>query len=179
MNRRGPMPFGPEHKDTLWRWASFAIGLAGFVVLIWVATLGAVSLFGVRWLMLVVAGGLLSVRAGLAWRRGEARDLGSRTRTVQPTVDIRGQAGSTYLVMEKPRGPRVGPREFSPFWWSLYSLFVRAPVHLGDAVLTAIWRGRPGWINGGSANLARQFDQEQMDRHDRRQGAGQPDGDRF
>lgn len=179
MNRRGPMPFGPEHKDTLWRWASFAIGLAGFVVLIWIATLGGVSLFGTRWLMLVVAGGVLSIRAGLAFRRGESRELRSRIHTVEPTVDIRGQAGSTYVMLDKPKGARVRPREFSPFWWALYSVFVRAPVHLGDAVLTALWRGRSGWMNGGSANLARQFDQEQMERHDRQQGAVQPDGDRF
>jgi hypothetical protein len=179
VNRAPSIPFGPERKDPPWRWGSFLIGIASFVVLAWIATLGGVNLFGFWWIVAVVLGFFFSLRSGRAWSRGEMRDL-DETRKVAPTVDVRGQAGSTYLLLEpaKVRGPKVRPREFGPFWWALYSLFVRAPVALGDFVLTSIWRFTGGfWNSSGSA--ARAWEIEQAAQVDYPSDLPDPDRERF
>ena len=126
MNRLRPIPFGPDYKDPLWRWASFLMGVATFVVLIALATWGGIVLFGWWWLVAVVLAMLFSLRSGRAWARG------TPPLTTFALVDERG--------VEAPRRAQVRPREFGPFWWAVYSLFVRAPVALGDVVLTAFWR---------------------------------------
>ena len=177
MSRPGSIPFGPERKDPSWRWGSFLIGVAAFVLIAWVATLGGINLFGWWWIVAVVLGVVFSARSGLAWTRGEVQDVVSAARTVQPTVDVRGQAGSTYLLLEpaKAKGPKVRPREFGPMWWALYSVVVRAPVALGDWVLTLAWRA--GGARNASAAALRQ--RVQMDQIDRLEDLPDPDRERF
>lgn len=181
MNRRAPIPFGPERKDPPWRWGSFLVGVASFALLAWIATLGDINLIGFWWFFSIVLGGLLSIRSGRAWASGEVAELVQR-RTVQPTVDVRGQGGSTYVLMEPAKvkgGPKVRPREFGPLWWALYSVTVRAPLALGDAVLTSAWRLSNGFWSGGSSAAARQYELEHMDEVDHPENLPSPDRERF
>lgn len=177
MSRPTTMPLGPDRKDPPWRWGSFFIGVASFVVLAWLATLGGINLIGWWWVVSVVLGVLFSLRYANAWRRG---DVPPEHRLVrQPAVDVRGQAGSTYVLVDAPRGGGGGrgvrPREFSPGWWALYSVAVRAPVNLGDLVLTLGWRTFGGVRTGGTSALARELD----DGVDYVEDLPRPDGDRF
>lgn len=180
MIRRVPIPFGPERKDPPWRWGSFLVGVAGFVLLAWIATLGGINLIGFWWFFFIVLGGLLSVRSGRAWVSGDVQELVHRAK-VQPTVDVRGQSGSTYVLMEpaKVRGPTVRPREFGPLWWALYSVAVRAPVALGDAVLTTAWRLSSGLWSSGSSAAARQMELDYAAQIDHPEDLPSPDRERF
>jgi hypothetical protein len=176
VDRPSAIPLGPDRKDPPWRWGSFFIGLASFAVLAWLATLGDINLLGWWWFVSVVLGVLFSLRYGTAWRRGEVPSELRRVR--QPTVDVRGQAGSTYVLLESPKGGGrrgVRPREFSPGWWALYSIVVRAPVNLGDLVLTLGWRAFGGFRNGGTSALAHELE----DGVDYAEDFPRPDADRF
>ena len=168
MNRGEPLPFGPDFKDPLWRWGAWAVGVVAFLFLLWVATLGGVSLIWHFWtLILFIFGVLLSFRSGRAWQRGERLER-HLARQIHPTVDVQGQAGSTYIVMEPVRtGRRVKPDEFGPFWWALYSIVVRAPVALGDVVLTLLWRWFGGLGGDSTGALLRGFQMDQVDHPDR------------
>ncbi len=176
MIRRAPIPYGPEHKDPPWGWGSFMVGVAGFVLLAWIATLGDINLLGFWWIVFVVVGFLLSIRAGRAWAQGEVAEL-VRRRTVEPTVDVRGRDGSTYVLMEPARvkGPTVRPREFGPIWWALYTVTVRAPVALGDAVLTSVWRASEN-LWSGRPSAASQMELGQIDHAE---DLPSPDRERF
>lgn len=178
MSGSSPIPFGPERKDPSWRWGSFLIGVAGFVLLIWIATLGGIDLIGWWWWVVVILGALFSIRSGRAWTRGIPEDVVAHARAAQPTVDVRGQAGSTYVLLEaaRPKQPRVRPREFGPFWWAVYSLAVRAPVQLGDYILTLAWRMSGGLWSSGTSSLQRQLQVEQADHPDEMRNT---DRDRF
>jgi hypothetical protein len=92
-------------------------------------------------------------------------------------VDVKGQAGSTYVLLEPARGSkRVRPREFGPVMWALYSVFVRAPVALGDVVLTLIWRAFGGLGSAVSGALQRSV---QLERIDHAEQLPPPDRDTF
>lgn len=178
MSRPTSIPLGPDRKDPPWRWGSFFIGLASFTVLAWLATVGGIDLFGWWWIVSVILGILFSLRFGNAWRRGDVPPDHRRER--EPTVDVRGQAGSTYVLVEPPRGGSRGgrgvrPREFGPGWWALYSIAVRAPVNLGDFVLTLAWRTFGGFRGGGTGALAREL-QEQ---NEYAESIRRPDADTF
>ncbi len=178
MTPGGSIPFGPERKDSPWRWGSFLIGVASIVVLAFIATLGGINLIGWKWLLAVIIGFLFSMRAGRAWSQGRGREI-DPPRTIEPTVDVRGQAGSTYLLLSPAKASsagRVRPREFSPGWWALYSIVVRAPVALGDFVLTIVWRLSGGLWDGNSSAALRQF---QMDQYEHADRPSDPGGDRF
>ncbi len=166
MSRGVPLPFGPELKDPLWRWGAWCVGLVAFFALLWIATLGGVNLLLHMWsLVLFVFGLLMSFRFGRAYKRGEMLER-HFAKQVHPTVDVHGQAGSTYVLLEAARtGRRVRPESFSPFWWALYSILVRAPVALGDVVLTLLWR----WFGGlgGSGSPWRGFQMDSIDSPDR------------
>jgi predicted tellurium resistance membrane protein TerC len=153
------------------------VGLVAFFALLWIATLGGVSLLWHVWsLVLLVFGVLLSFRFGRAYGRGETLDR-HFSKQVHPTVDVHGQAGSTYVLLEPARrGGKVRPESFSPFWWALYSVLVRAPVALGDVVLTLGWRTLGGLGGTGSGALWRGF---QMDRVDHPEGGRSPDDETF
>lgn len=136
------IPFGPEYKDPPWRWGSFLVGVVGFVALLALATLFDVWLLGWWSVVFIVLGYLFSARSGRAWARGRVPES-SFGKTSHPTVAVEGKAGATYVLMESAKagkGPTPKPREFGPFWWSIYSLFVRAPVAFGDFLLTVFWR---------------------------------------
>jgi hypothetical protein len=170
------MPFGPDLKDPLWRWGAFLIGVDSFIALLAIATLGGIMLIGWWWFVALVLGLLFSMRTGRAWGQGE-RPAASFTRAIQPTVDVKGQAGSTYVLMEPARASKkVRPREFGPLWWTLYSVVVRAPVALGDVVLTLLWRAFGGLGGSGSESLQRSM---QLERIDQAESMPQPDRDTF
>jgi len=176
VNRVEGMPFGPEFKDPMWRWASFLVGVDTFIALLALATLGGIMLMGFWWFLTLVLGILLSWRSGKAWRDGIQPER-HFAKVIQPTVDVKGQQGSTYVLLEPARGSKgVRPREFGPFWWSLYSVFVRAPVALGDVVLTVAWRLLGGFRNGSSSAALARF---QMDRADNSERLPPPDQDVF
>jgi hypothetical protein len=167
VNRGAPLPFGPEVKDPLWRWGAWAVGVVAFAMLVWIATLGGVSVVWNFWaLVMFIFGVLMSFRTGRAWKQGERLER-HFARQVHPTVDVQGQPGSTYVVLEPARtGGKVRPEHFSPFWWALYSLLVRAPVALGDVVLTLLWRTFGGLSGGGTAALMRGFQMDRVDSDD-------------
>ena len=115
--------------------------------------------------MLFIFGVLMSFRFGRAWKQGEVLER-HFAKQIHPTVDVQGQPGSTYVVLEPARvGRRVRPESFSPFWWALYSILVRAPVALGDVVLTLGWRWFGG-LGGSSNALWRGFQMDQVDHPD-------------
>lgn len=149
MIRARPIPFGPDFKDPLWRWASFLMGVATFVVLLAIATLGGVMLIGWWWFVAVILAILFSLRSGRAWARGLPP---LRTFAL---VEERG--------VEEPRRTQVRPREFGPFWWAVYSIFVRAPVALGDVVLTACWRLVDGLWSTSSVDPQQEIQVESFD----------------
>jgi len=176
VNRLEPMPFGPDLKDPLWRWGAFLVGVDSFIALLALATLGGIWLIGWWWFVALVLGVLFSLRTGRAWRGGE-RPAASFSKVIQPTVDVKGQAGSTYVLLEPARAAkRVRPREFGPLWWALYSLFIRAPVALGDVVLTLAWRAFGGFGSAGSAALQQSVQLERIDHPER---LPPPDRDTF
>jgi hypothetical protein len=176
VSRRVPLPFGPELKDPLWRWGAWCVGLVAFFFLLWVGTWGGVTLVWHVWsLVLLIFGVLLSFRFGRAFARGEILER-HFAKQVHPTVDVQGQPGSTYVVLEPARrGGKVRPESFSPFWWALYSIVVRAPVALGDVVLTLGWRWFGG-LGGGNGSLWRGLQMDQMDHPDKIRS---PDDERF
>lgn len=138
--RADPIPFGAERKDPLWRWGAWIVGVVVFLFLAWVATWGGVDLvLSWRSLLFLLLGGLLSARSGRALNEGQHVER-HFTRVVQPTVDVQGQPGSTYVLLEPARGRRVKPRDLAPGWWALYSIAIRAPVAAGDVALTLFWR---------------------------------------
>lgn len=176
MNRLEAIPFGPDLKDPLWRWGAFLIGVDSFIALLALATLGGIWLIGWWWFFALILGFLFSLRSGRAWARGERLAV-SFNRAVQPTVDVKGQAGSTYVLLEPARATkRVRPREFGPLWWSLYSIFVRAPVALGDVVLTLVWRLFSGMGSAGASPVPQSV---QFDRTDHPESLPPPDRDTF
>jgi predicted tellurium resistance membrane protein TerC len=152
----------------MWRWGAWAVGVVTFLALVWIATLGGIDVVLNFWsIVLLVFGVLMSMRSGRAWKRGE-RPERHFTREVHPTIDVQGQAGSTSGLRAPGRaGRRVKPEELSPFWWTLYSVVVRAPVALGDIVLTLLWRWFGGAGGGGTAALWRGFQVDQVDSSDR------------
>ena len=139
------IPFGPEAKDPLWRWGSFLMGIVGFALLLWLFVPSFGLLLGPwRVALLIVASLLLSFRSARRWAQGREPER-SFTKTVHPTVNVEGKSGATYVMLEPaksggPRSVKVKPRDLGPGWWALYTVFVKAPMALGDAVLTAIWR---------------------------------------
>jgi hypothetical protein len=144
------------------------VGVVAFLLLLWIATLGGVSLLWNFWaLVLFVFGVAMSFRAGRAWQRGERLER-HFARQVHPTVDVQGTSGSTYVLLEPARtAGKVKPEHFSPFWWALYSILVRAPVALGDVVLTLLWRTFGGLGGSGTSALLRGFQMDQLDQTDR------------
>lgn len=134
------LPFGAEHKDHLWNGGAWLYGVFSIVLLIWLASGWNLMLFGWRfWAVFLILGFLLSMRSATAWRRGEAKP--SPTETREPTVEVIGKEGSTYVVLPNGGGRRsVRPRELEPRPWALYSLVKRLPVAAGDVTLTILWR---------------------------------------
>lgn len=164
MNRAVRIPFGPDFKDPTWRWASFLMGIATFVALIAIATLGGIMLIGFWWFFAVFIAILLSLRSGRAWARG-----------IPPHTNF--ALTVSERAVEAPRRAQVRPREFGPFWWAVYSVFVRAPVGLGDLVLTVGWRLADGlWSNSTGVGTGQDL---QVDDLDYTSDLPQPDKDTF
>lgn len=180
MTHPEPIPFGPETKDAQWRWGAFLVGIAAFAALVWIATLGDIDLIGWWWVFALLLGGLFSIRSGRAWSRGEAA-VPEPSHGTPTALRVSGAPGSTYVILDGGRGRhgvRVRPRELSPFWWALYSLVVRAPVALGDFVLTLAWRVTGG-VGGGSGVALRRSLERDHERADLDDSFVDPDRERF
>ncbi len=162
MIRAVRIPFGPDFKDPTWRWASFLMGVAAFVALLAIATLGGIWLIGWWWFFAIFLAILLSLRSGRAWARG-----------LPPQSTF---AVAREHAAEAPRRAQVRPREFGPFWWAVYSVFVRAPVGLGDLVLTVGWRLADGLWSTSSVEAGQD---PQLDELDYTSDLPQPDKDTF
>ena len=137
------LPLGQDLKDLPWRIGAWFVGVWAFIILLWVFTGGAVSLF--QWwqkALLFLIGVVLSYPYARAWSKGEVHDV--KAATVEPAVAVQGKDGSTYVVLQmgpsKGGGRTVRPKELNPAPWGLYSVVVRAPVAVGDLVLTWFWR---------------------------------------
>lgn len=159
------IPYGPELKDPMWRWGSFAMGVVGFVLLYWLMTLFDTLLLGwQRIIILAIIAGILSLRSGRLWAAGRMPARG-RAKKVSPTVAVEGKDGATYVIVEPGKGPKaskVKPEEFGPVWWALYTIVVRAPVALGDVILTTIWR-LSGKFDASGVGRGRNVDSEDVD----------------
>lgn len=159
------IPYGPEFKDPMWRWGSFAMGVVGFVLLYWLMTLFGTLLLGwQRIIILAIIAGLLSLRSGRLWAAGRPPERG-HTRKVHPTVAVEGKAGATYVILEPgkgPKPPKVEPDEFGPIWWAVYTILVRAPVALGDVILTTLWR-LSGKFDASGVGRGRNVESEDVD----------------
>ena len=162
MIRAVRIPFGPDFKDPPWRWASFLMGVAAFVALLAIATLGGIWLIGWWWFFAIFLAIVLSLRSGRAWARGLPP---------QSTFAVIGERAA-----EAPRRAQVRPREFGPFWWAVYSVFVRAPVALGDLVLTVGWRLADGLWSTSGVDSGQDL---QIDELDYTSDLPQPDKDTF
>lgn len=169
------IPYGPQFKDPMWRWGSFAMGVVGFALLYWLMTLFSTLLLGwQRIIILAIIAGLLSLRSGRLWAAGREPERGG-TKKVHPTVAVEGKAGATYVIVEPgkaSRGSKVKPEEFGPVWWTLYTILVRAPVALGDAILTTLWR-LSGKFDASGVVRGRNVESEDVDFLDELPNPGQ------
>ena len=155
MNRSRKVPLGQDLKDLPWRIGAWFVGIWAFIVLLWIFTGGNVSLL--QWwqkALLFGIGVLLSYPYYRDWKRGEV--VTATAVATEPAVAVEGKDGATYVVLQLgPRGGRtVRPRELNPGPWGLYSVFVRAPVAVGDLVLTYFWR-MVGSVSGYSQSSGR------------------------
>ncbi len=141
MTRSRKLPLGQDLKDLPWRIGAWFVGVLAFVLLLQLFTAGGVSLLG-GWqrLLLAVIGIVLSFPYVRAWSKGEVQEV--KAVSAEPAVAVEGKDGSTYVVLQlAPRGGRtVRPKELNPAPWGLYSVVVRAPVAVGDLLLTWFWR---------------------------------------
>jgi hypothetical protein len=141
VNRARKLPLGQDLKDLPWRIGAWFTGIWAFIILLWIFTGGSVSLF--QWwqkTLLFLIGVVLSYPYVRDWRRGEA--VAAKAAVTEPSVVVEGKDSGTYVVLQlAPRSSRtVRPRELNPGPWGLYSVVVRAPVAVGDLVLTYFWR---------------------------------------
>lgn len=137
MSDRSRLPQSPDAKDPFWRGGAFFVAWACSLIL-WDLLLGDAPA-APRWMPLVMlfAGLLLSMRYGLGWLQGAAKD---HTETQYLANELPGQQGATYFVLQKdavrPKNPR---RDFTGGWLVAHSLVWRMPVIVGDALLEIVW----------------------------------------
>jgi hypothetical protein len=141
VTRSRRLPLGQDLKDLPWRIGAWFTGIWAFIILLWIFTGGSVSLF--QWwqrMLLFLIGVVLSYPYVRDWKRGEA--VVAKAAVTDPAVVVEGKDSGTYVVLQMgpPRGRTVRPRELNPGPWGLYSVVVRAPVAVGDLVLTYFWR---------------------------------------
>jgi hypothetical protein len=133
---------GPARKSPIWRGASLLIGwglllfvLFGWILSPWVDVPGLTRIV----LILIGLGILLSIPYGLSWLRGDADESGDLPRPALPEVHTTGE-GTTVVVMPPVtslRGPRI--RELGVFAYLSWAIFYRAPLVVGDFLLTGLW----------------------------------------
>jgi hypothetical protein len=148
---------GPWRKTPGWRAGSWIIGISLLLLFLdWLTG----DLFDVSWwriLGLLLLGLLLSVPYGWAWVKGRAPLPPVATAALVPQAAVQtGESGNTYvLVGPAATAPRRGlgraARDLGPVSWFFYTLLWRWPLLMGDALLTAFWRGmtRLFGFNGG------------------------------
>lgn len=138
------MPTGPDDKSEWWRAASWVLG--------WVIVFEVVALFTghlwSRWGLMVffalVFVLLASFEFGIDWLRKGTQLPTLKNDGFKWPIDKRElpehKAGTTYLLVQahppvsKSKHPKIGT--VSPFQYVLYWAFWRAPVNLGDAILS-------------------------------------------
>ena len=139
MNRSRRLPFGPDRKDQLWRAGAWIAGVVAFLVAMWIFSGFQLQLLSWwQWALAFALGMAFSTPWAQTWRRGEAVDHSKLQRA--PTVEVLGKEGSTYVLLPSQLGRRARPKDLGVALWGLYSVFVRAPVFVGDVVLTLAWR---------------------------------------
>jgi hypothetical protein len=139
VNRSRRLPFGPDQKDQLWRTGAWIAGVVTILAVIWIFSGFQIHILSWwQWVLAFAVGMLFSASWAWAWRRGQAVDHSKVQKA--PTVEVLGKEGSTYVVLPGPSGRRARPRDLDSRNWGLYSIFVRAPVFLGDVALTLAWR---------------------------------------
>jgi hypothetical protein len=132
---------GPEEKDQLWWFGSLLIG---WVVLLWFFGLffgNPLGIIGWTWqtFLLLLVGWLCSIPYGRAWMQG--KPMTRPHRRPLPTATVEGPEGSTFIFVGTPGRRRLTARDLSPFWWIVYTLFIRFPAAVGDFFLVLGWRG--------------------------------------
>jgi hypothetical protein len=155
VTRSRKLPLGQDLKDLPWRIGAWFTGIWAFIILLWIFTGGSVSLF--QWwqkALLFLIGVVLSYPYVRDWKRGEA--VAAKAAVTDPAVVVEGKDSGTYVVLQMGpgRGRTVRPRELNPGPWGLYSVVVRAPVAVGDLVLTYFWR-LVGSVSGYSQGTGR------------------------
>lgn len=147
MSESAEFPLPRHRKDELWQIACWPTGVIALLTFVWVFTFFKINLLTWmgwwQWLVILALIGGFSSRAPLLWARREEHV--DDDEAVTPSVNIAGQEGSTYVVVEPPRLPGqrrrgVRPRDYEPSHWTLYSALVRGPLELGNVVLTYLWR---------------------------------------
>lgn len=143
-----PLAKADNWQGGLWRAGSLFLGL---LVLLELAAwlLGDFFDMGVsRFSILLLVGGLgLSVPYGLLWlndrlppdKRDEPLDVVARIHgTTEP------DATYVFGIPEKKKKQnwlkREGPSDLGAVGYLLYSVFVKAPTYVGDAILVILWR---------------------------------------
>lgn len=182
MNRRGALQPGPWLKTPGWRFGSFLLGIGLMALLTDWITGDAVDL-GSRVYLVMLLGFLVSIPYGLSWMRGQAPEP-PKPATLVPQAAIQPDgSGNTYVLVNPGGGGGKGlvrrPSELGPISWFLYTIFWRVPLMVGDAILTAAWRGitRVFGFNGGPR--LRDVASAELDQMARPESRPQPDRDTF
>jgi hypothetical protein len=137
------MPSGPDKKSEWWRAASAVLGYVVILEIIALVTgnlWSGLTLWTVPLLIFVL---LASLEFGLPWLQG---------RTGKPKADVDWpisksevpdpHAGSNYVLVQThpPGGKSPKVTTLSPGWYLLFVLFWRAPLNLGDAILSWVYQ---------------------------------------
>jgi hypothetical protein len=165
------LPPGPWLKTPGWRAGAWLIGVT---LMLWLVDWLTGDLVDVGWwrpLLIAILGLLFSVPYGWAWVKGRA-PLPPKPAALVPQAAVQtGEQGNTYVLVgqgARPSRPGLGRKagELGPVSWFLYTVLWRWPLMVGDAVLTAFWRGmtRIFGFNGGP-NI-QSFDPSQIDQVD-------------
>lgn len=135
---------GPAEKNSTWRGGSFLVGLIVLLSLLsWVLGdfLNVSGAWG-RLSLLIFFGFLLSLPHGLAVVRGRHRPE-SPAEPMPVVREVRSDSGSTVVVF--PAAPADAPgasvksKELGTLWYVAYVVLWKAPVVVGDLVLSGVW----------------------------------------
>ncbi len=148
MSSAAKMPTGPDEKSEWWRAASWVLGLVIILEVVALFTGHIWSRYGLFVMLALVFVVVASFEYGIDWlRKGTQMPTLSQDGFKWP-IDKRElpepKPGTTYLMVQahppvsKSKHPKVGT--LTPAWYVLYWTFWRAPINLGDAVLSVAYQ---------------------------------------
>lgn len=148
MSSTAKMPTGPDEKSEWWRAASWVLGIVLILEVVALFTGHIWSRYGLFVVLALVFVVLASFEYGIDWlRKGTQMPTLSHDGFKWP-IDKRElpdpKGGTTYLMVQahppvsKSKHPKVGT--LSPPWYVMYWAFWRAPINLGDAVLSVAYQ---------------------------------------